>query len=161
MTALARAVATLGPVGALRPAPGTWGSLVALPLGWLAMQGGPFLFTALIAALVPVALWAVRTATRGAADHDPGEIVVDELLGQWVALLPVAWGAWAAGVPVADLWPGWVAAFLAFRLLDVWKPWVVGRIDARRDALGVVGDDLAAGAMAALVVVALAGAAHL
>ena len=161
MTELARAVATMGYVGLMRPAPGTWGSLAALPLAWLAMLGGPFLFTALTVALVPLALWSVRGATAGKADHDPGEVVIDEMLGQWIALLPVAWGAWAAGVPVGALWPGWIAAFVAFRLFDVWKPGPVARLDARADAWGVVGDDAVAGALAALVVVALAGAAHL
>lgn len=161
MSGVARAMATFGYVGLMRPAPGTWGSLAALPVGWLAMQGGPFLFTALTALLLPLGLWATRIVTAGRADHDPGEVVIDEVLGQWIALLPVAWGSWAAGAPVTALWPGWVVAFLAFRLFDISKPWLVGRLDARRDAWGVMLDDAVAGLFAALVVVALAGAAHL
>ena len=161
MSGLARAVATMGGVGYLRPAPGTWASLAALPLGWAAMQAGPVLFTALTAALLPLGVWAVRGATAGHPEHDPVEVVIDEVLGQWIALLPIAWGAWAAGVPEAALWPGWIAAFVAFRLFDVWKPWLVGRLDARADVWGVIGDDAVAGVMAGLVVVALAGAAHL
>lgn len=158
---LARAVATVGYVGFLRPAPGTWGSLAALPLGWIAMRGGPVVFTALAVLLVPLGLWAVRRMTAGKAVHDPEEIVIDEVLGQWIALLPVAWGSWAAGASVTALWPGWLVAFVAFRLFDVWKPGPVGWLDARTDAWGVMGDDMVAGAMAALVVVVAAGAAHL
>lgn len=154
-------VATLGPVGHLRPAPGTWGSLAALPLAWLAMQGGTVLFTVLTVALLPLGWWAVARATVGAADHDPSEIVVDEVLGQWIALLPVAWGAWSTGFSVERLWPGWIAAFLLFRLFDIWKPGPVGWMDRRTDAGGVMLDDAVAGGLAALGVVALAALAHL
>lgn len=161
MREFAWVVATMGYLGLMRPAPGTWASLAALPLGWLAMQGGPVLFTVLTALLVPLAWWSVRLVTAGQADHDPSEVVIDELLGQWIALLPIAWGSWAAGAPVGALWPGWVAAFLAFRLFDIWKPGPVGWLDARADVWGVVGDDALAGAMAAVAVMVLAGLAHL
>ncbi|WP_179380011.1 phosphatidylglycerophosphatase A family protein [Jannaschia marina] len=157
---IARAIATVGYVGCLRPAPGTWGSLAALPLGWLAMQGGPLLFTILALALLPLGWWATMQATAGTDDHDPGEIVIDEVLGQWIALLPIAWGAARAGVPVTALWPGWVAAFLLFRLFDIWKPGPVGWMDRRHDALGVMLDDAVAGLFAALGVAALAALAH-
>ena len=158
---IARAVATVGYVGLLRPAPGTWGSLAAMPLAWLAMQGGPLLFTALTLALVPLGYWSTERVTRGQADPDPGEIVIDEVLGMWVALLPIAWGAAQAGVPPGALWPGWLFAFALFRLFDVWKPGPVGMIDARNDVWGVVLDDAVAGFFAALGVIALAGVAHL
>ncbi|CUH40431.1 Phosphatidylglycerophosphatase A [Jannaschia seosinensis] len=161
MNRLAHAVATCGYVGLLRPGPGTWGSLAALPLGWVVMQGGPILFTALTVLLVPLAAWATREVTRGSDDHDPGEVVIDEVLGQWIALMPIAWGAAMAGAPVTALWPGWVAAFLLFRLFDIWKPGPVGAVDRRDDVWGVVLDDAVAGAMAAIGVVVLAGLAHL
>lgn len=157
---IARAVATVGGVGLMRPAPGTWGSAAALPLGWLAMLGGPVFFTGLTVAVSALGWWAIARATRGSADHDPSEIVVDELAGQWVALLPLAWGAARAGVPVEALWPGWLAAFVLFRLFDIWKPGPVGWADRRADPLGVMLDDVIAGALAALGVVALAALAH-
>ena len=73
---------------------------------------------------------------------DPSFVVIDEVAGQWIALLP-------AGLdPVL-----FVAGFLAFRLFDIWKPWPVSWAD--RDvpgALGVMLDDLIAGAYAAAVV---------
>jgi len=157
---IARAIATVGGVGLLRPAPGTWGSVAALPLGWAVMQAGPVVFTLVCLGLGPVAWWATREATRGGGDHDPSEIVIDEVLGQWIALLPLVWGAARAGVPVHALWPGWIAALLLFRLFDIWKPGPVGWADRRSDALGVVLDDAVAGALAAIGVMILAGAAH-
>ena len=158
---IARAIATVGYVGLLRPAPGTWGSLLALPLAWLAMQGGPLVFTVLTGVLLPLGYWATREATRGSDDHDPSEVVIDEVLGQWIALLPLAWGAASAGVAVERLWPGWLAAFVLFRLFDIWKPGPVGAMDRRQDAWGVMLDDAVAGGMAAICVLILAGLAHI
>ena len=92
--------------------------------------------------------------------HDPGWIVIDEVVGQWIALLPVAVGATMSGVSPARLWPGILAAFVLFRLFDIWKPWLVGHADRREDAFGVMLDDLWAGAFAACCVTALAALAH-
>lgn len=161
MSRVARIVATVGGVGNLKPAPGTWGSLAALPLAWILMQGGPLLFTLATVAVLPLGLWATRVVTAGGGDHDPSEVVIDEVLGQWIALLPLAWGAANAGVPVERLWPGWLAAFVLFRLFDIWKPGPVGWMDRRHDAAGVMLDDAVAGVFAALGVLILAGLAHL
>ncbi|WP_298431975.1 phosphatidylglycerophosphatase A [uncultured Jannaschia sp.] len=157
---IAKLVATVLYSGLLKPAPGTWGTLAALPLAWLAAQGGPLVFTALTALMVPLGYWATVEVTKGAADHDPGEVVIDELLGVWIALLPVVWGAARAGVEVERLWPGWIAAFVLFRLFDIWKPGPVGWMDRRSDAWGVMLDDAVAGVMAAVGVILLAGLAH-
>ena len=81
---------------------------------------------------------------------------MDEVAGQWVALLPVIIGAAHVGVPVLSLWPGWIVAFFGFRLFDILKPGPVGWADRRDDPLGVMLDDVIAGLLAA-VVVALAG----
>ena len=58
--------------------------------------------------------WA--TAQIAPNGEDPSEIVIDELVGQWIALLPVAFGAARADVSILALWPGWIAAFLLFQL---------------------------------------------
>jgi phosphatidylglycerophosphatase A len=92
--------------------------------------------------------------------HDPGWIVIDEVVGQWFALLPVAFGAARTGASFFDLWPGVLTAFVFFRLFDIWKPWLVGRADARDDATGVMLDDVWAGFFAALVVILFAVIAH-
>ena len=157
---IASLVATVGGVGHLRPAPGTWGSAAALPMAFLVMQAGAAAFTLACLAAIAVGLWATAAVTAGRPDHDPSEVVIDEVAGQWVALLPVAWGAQAAGAPVLALWPGWIAAFALFRLFDIWKPGPVGWADRKATATGVVLDDVIAGAMAAAGVCVLAALAH-
>ena len=147
--------------GYLKPAPGTWGSLAALPAAWAIYQiaGWPGLIAA-SAVLFWVGTGAVSREAAEAEDHDPGWIVIDEVVGQWIALLPVAFGAWNAAVSPLKLWPGILVAFVLFRLFDIWKPWLIGRADRRDDALGVMLDDVWAGVFAAIGVVALATLAH-
>ena len=152
---------SFGGAGLLTPAPGTWGSLAALVVAWpLHALGGPYALGAAAALLYAVGLEAVKAETAEAADHDPSWIVIDEVVGQWLALLPVSAGAAVAGVPVLALWPGILAAFAFFRLFDIWKPWLVGRADRRGDATGVMLDDVWAGIFAGIVVLALAALAH-
>ena len=158
---IAKLIGTVFGVGYIRPAPGTWGSLVALPWGWLlhVLGGFPLLVLAVVAGFAK-GWWATAKMTAGSDDHDPSEIVVDEVVGQWIALLPLSYAAWTRGLDMLVMWPGWIAAFLLFRLFDIWKPWLVGRADARGDALGVMLDDVIAGIFAALGVMVLAGLYH-
>lgn len=155
-------IATVGGVGHLRPAPGTWGSLAGLVLGWALAS-----ITGWIGLLIGTVIvfyigrWATDMVTRGTDNHDPSEVVVDEVAGQWVALLPVVIGASMSNSALLDLWPGWIAAFALFRLFDIKKPWIVGHYDRMDTPHGVMMDDICAGAMAAVGVVALAAAAHL
>ena len=161
MTA-ARLLATVGGVGLLRPAPGTWGSAAAIPPAWVlhGLGGFPLLLLATLA-VIPAGVWAVGRMTRGAADHDPSEAVIDEVAGMWIALWPLSAGLWLAGAePWVFPWPGWVGAFAAFRLLDIWKPGPVGWADRMSTPLGTVLDDVIAGAIAAVVIAALAALAH-
>lgn len=158
---LSHLIATVGYVGHLRPASGTWGSLVALPLAWaLHSIAGPLLLLVGIIAFYIMGLWATAQETRSSDDHDPSEIVVDELVGQWIAFLPVSIGAAHVGAELTALWPGWVAAFLLFRLFDIWKPGPIGWADRRGDATGVMLDDVIAGVVAAVGVVILAALSH-
>ncbi len=154
-------IATVGGVGLLRPAPGTWGSLAALPLAWvLHLLGGWLALALAIPLLYAAGLWATQRETAGKDNHDPSEIVVDEVVGQWIALLPVSIGASLTGASVLALWPGILVAFVGFRLFDILKPGPVGWADRRHDAHGVMLDDVVAGLLAAIVGVALAGLAH-
>jgi phosphatidylglycerophosphatase A len=161
MIRLAQLIATVCGIGYLRPAPGTWGSVVALPLGWLmhVIGGFPLLLLAIVAVFLK-GLWATRLMTRGSDDHDPSEIVIDEVAGQLIALVPLSYSAWSMQIDILRLWPGWIAAFLLFRLFDITKPWLVGWADRRGDPMGVMLDDLIAGLFAAIGVVMLAGLAH-
>lgn len=158
---MSRLIATFFGAGYLRPAPGTWGSLAALPVAWVIMQWAGFfglLFCSVI--LFFVGVWATIEETKGKDDHDPSEIVVDEVVGQWIALMPVAYGANMMNIDVLRLWPGWIAAFALFRLFDIWKPGPVGWADRRDDAVGVMLDDVIAGVLAAIGVIVLAGLYH-
>lgn len=157
-----RALATVFGTGLLRPAPGTWGSALAIGLG-LAIDR-VFGFPALLAATVLVTalgFWAVAGVLTGPGD-DPAEVVIDEVAGQWLTLLFPAAAFWSHGLADWALvaWPGWVAAFAFFRLFDIWKPWLVGRIDRRGGAAGVMGDDLMAGLFAGGAVMLSAGIYH-
>ncbi len=147
-------------VGLLRPAPGTWGSLAALPCAWLVHA--VFGFAGLFLATLAVAGLGLTVAQRltTPADPDPDTIVIDEVAGMWLALWPVSLGAAHAGVDPVRLWPGILTAFLAFRLFDIWKPGPVGWADRLRSPFGLILDDLLAGVLAAGVVVALALVAH-
>ncbi len=154
-------VSTFFLVGHLRPAPGTWGSLAALPVAWVIHAlGGAWAFLVATVVVIVLGWWAIRRDTEGKRDHDPSEIVIDEVAGQWVALMPVMIGAGYAGVPVLALWPGWVTAFVMFRVLDIWKPGPVGWADRRTDAWGVMLDDVIAGAIAAVIVILAAALSH-
>lgn len=150
---MSRIIATFLGSGNLRPAPGTWGSLAALPAAYvLHLIGGfPMLFIATFVVFF-AGWWATAEETRGKEDHDPSEIVIDEVAGQWIALWLVSFGAWHAGLDVLKLYPGIITAFLFFRLFDIWKPGPVGWADRRGDALGVMLDDVIAGVFAAVVV---------
>ena len=156
-----RFINTLAYIGLLRPAPGTWGSLAALGLAYvICLIGGPWLFLIKTIAVVLLGIWTIGQQIAGQPDQDPSEIVIDEVAGQWIALLPVVFGGWNAGVPLSALWPGWIAAFVLFRLFDIWKPGPVGWADRRGGAVGVMLDDLIAGVFAGLGVMLLAGLYH-
>lgn len=156
-----RLIATFFYAGLLRPAPGTWGSLAALPAAYLLLVLGGFwlLLAATVVAFV-LGYIATRELTADGEDEDPSWIVIDEVVGMWIALFPVGYGAMMMGVDFWRLWPGWVSGFVLFRLFDIWKPWLVGWADRRGDAMGVMLDDVIAGIFAALVSIALAGIAH-
>ncbi|MDB0037598.1 phosphatidylglycerophosphatase A [Ascidiaceihabitans sp.] len=158
---LATMIGTLMGVGYIRPAPGTWGSFVALPWAWLIhiIGGFPLLLIGTIAAFFK-GWWATSKMTEGSDDHDPSEIVIDELVGQWIALMPLSFASWNSDIPIHVMWPGWIAAFALFRLFDIWKPWIIGWADKRGDALGVMLDDVIAGVFAAIGVIVMAGVAH-
>ncbi|MEM7613439.1 MAG: phosphatidylglycerophosphatase A [Pseudomonadota bacterium] len=156
-----RAITSFGYVGLIPVAPGTFGSLAALPVGYLlhGIGGFPLLLIATVA-LFPLGVWATARFTAG-GDPDPSEVVVDEVVGQWIALWPLSAGLWFAGAdPWLFPWPGWVGAFVLFRLFDIWKPGPVGWADRKHSPIGVMLDDVIAGAMAAVLVTLAAAVSH-
>jgi phosphatidylglycerophosphatase A len=133
-------VATMGGVGRLKPAPGTWGSLVVLPAALLGPV--PALLLALLVTIV--GFYAVRAVLRDAPEQDPGWIVVDEAAGMLLAL---------AGLSVGTSIWGALIAFGLFRVFDIFKPWPISWADQQKGALGVMLDDIVAGALAALALI--------
>jgi phosphatidylglycerophosphatase A len=128
--------------GFLKPAPGTWGSLVALVLWWLLLAdlGLPLQLLVLAGTVVTGTWFTHRVGVRYGVHDDPA-IVVDEFAGLWLALLA------APATPAAAL-----SGFLLFRAFDIAKPWPVGWADRRvSGATGVMLDDLLAGGLAAVV----------
>lgn len=122
-------------IGLSPVAPGTCASLAALPLAWAirAKWGEAWLATA-TALLFVVGCWAAGLAAKASKSRDPGRVVVDEIAGQWAALVA------APLDPIA-----YVLAFLLFRLFDIWKPWPVGSADRHvAGGLGIMLDDLLA-----------------
>lgn len=157
-----RAITTVGGAGLLPKAPGTWGTLAALPLGYLLHGiGGPVLLGLGIIVMFFIGWWAVKVDTQGKTDHDPAEIVIDEVVGLWITLWPVSYGLTHAGAePWLFPWPGWVAAFVLFRIFDIFKPWPVSWADAMHSPLGVMLDDVVAGVLAGICVMILAALYH-
>lgn len=158
---LAQMIGTIMGVGYIRPAPGTWGSLVALPWAWLlhVIGGLPLLVLAIVVGFFK-GWWATAKMTTGQDDHDPSEIVVDEVIGQWIALLPLSYAAWSMEISILAMWPGWIAAFALFRFFDITKLGPVGWADRMNTPLGVMLDDVIAGLFAALGVLVLAALYH-
>ncbi len=158
---MSKLIATFFYVGHMRPAPGTWGSLAALPFAWIIITfTGIYGLIFACGAAYALGLWATKAETAGKANHDPSEIVIDEVVGMWIALLPIASIVTSRGLDALALWPGWITAFALFRLFDITKPWLVGWADKRDDATGVMLDDVIAGIFAALGVLLLGGFYH-
>jgi phosphatidylglycerophosphatase A len=127
---------------------------VALALGLVIARflGFPALAVA-FAAVTALGFWACARELSGRPGDDPSEIVIDEVAGQWLALMFPSAAFYSRGWDDWLPWPAWVGAFVMFRLFDIWKPWLVGRADARHDPAGVMLDDLWAGIFAGVCVI--------
>ncbi len=141
---LARLLATWFGCGLSPFAPGTAGSaaaiLIALALARYAAFR-PWEFPVVAAVAFLPAVWAAGTAAEAARIKDPGFVVIDEVIGQWIAL---------GGARTLN-WKSWLLAFLLFRLFDIWKPAPVRQLEALPGGLGINADDAMAGVYAALV----------
>jgi phosphatidylglycerophosphatase A len=141
---LANAISTWFGFGYAPKAPGTAGSAAAIGIALLIHRYAawrPAWYAVLALALTAPAMWAAGETARLAKQKDPHFVVVDEVAGQWLAL---------AGARVLN-WKAWLAAFVLFRLFDIWKPWPVRQLESLPGGIGIVADDLMAGLDAALV----------
>ncbi len=143
---LATTLATWFGCGFAPFAPGTFGSLGALVPAILLARAGwrPLHFVALGVAALPVAVWSAHQFAKRTGKKDPQQVVIDEVVGQWIAL--------GGAVTVKQIhWPIWIAAFALFRLMDIWKPAPVRQLERLPGGYGIVADDVMAGIYAALV----------
>jgi phosphatidylglycerophosphatase A len=136
-------------------APGTIGSIVAILIGyWIQVIGGfPLLMSSTI--MFFFAGWAFtdRYITQNKASHDPQEIVIDEVVGQWISYLPISFYIWKYELTIITLyWFSWVIVLILFRIFDIWKPWPVIWADRKNSSLGVMLDDVLAGIYVAIII---------
>ncbi len=131
--------------GLVPVAPGTAGTLGAIPLYLLAIRGGRAAVASTAIAVTLVGVWAASVVARELHKKDPQLVVVDEVAGLLVTMLPVA----------APSWRSVAIGFAVFRMLDVVKPWPVRRLENLPSGWGIVLDDVAAGVIGAVVMVGL------
>ncbi len=148
-------IATWFGSGLLPIAPGTWGSLAAVPFAYIiSIYTCPYALIGGTVTLFFIGIWAADKVEKHSQKKDPGLIVVDEVVGQWIALLPLPFlhtfldtnSFYIFSTPIA------VVAFLAFRIFDVWKPWPVNYADKHiPGGYGIMLDDVIAGMYALIV----------
>jgi len=125
-------------------APGTWGSLPGILLWYLVPQDLPVQIAVAVVTFL-AGIWICGESARRIGVHDHGGIVWDEIVGMYLTLLVV---------PVEPAWI--VAAFVAFRVMDIWKPWPIRDLDHRlHGGLGIMLDDVLAAVYAALILLFL------
>ncbi len=134
-------LATWFGAGLLPKAPGTWGSLAALPFAWgLYQLGGTVAVLAAAVVVGAIGYWAAERYMTHTGQADPGPVVIDEVVGQWLALAFVPAGVWA-----------YVFGFVLFRAADIGKPWPASWAERNLGGgRGVMADDVIAGLYAAL-----------
>jgi len=140
-------IATFFGVGYLKPGPGTWASMAAVLLwgaaAWWFHPSPPILLTMLLggtALAIGFGVPAATVAERESGRQDPGFVVIDEVAGQWIALLGCT-ADWAHGL----------IALVLFRLFDITKPFPIRRLERLPAGWGIVFDDVAAGLYALVV----------
>lgn len=126
--------ATCFGVGRMRPAPGTWGTLIAVPFAYGLALISPLASMGLIVALTFIAIYACQVYEKETNKHDHSEVVIDEFVGYLIAVM------W---LPLT--WQSFLFAFVVFRFLDISKPLFIGKIDRMvPGGFGTMADDLAA-----------------
>jgi phosphatidylglycerophosphatase A len=121
--------------GFLPRSPGSWASLLALPIAWTIVRLSGVTGLAVATGLAfSLGWWAAATVAKSSDTKDPAAIVIDEVAGQWLVLVPA---------PLDPL--AYALAFLLFRIFDIWKPWPVRWADREaKGGLGIMLDDLLA-----------------
>jgi len=126
-------LAMLGPAGLSPIAPATAGSALVTAIAWFTPVASLPVFLGCLALGTAVAVWVAGEAEKDLG-HDAGPIVIDEAVGQAIALLFCP-----------HRWTAFLAAFLLFRLFDIWKPLGARQAQALPGGFGIVADDMIAG----------------
>ena len=144
-------------IGFLRPAPGTWGSLAGISLAYLFVELTNLLIFCLFLFLtILIGFWATKKYLEHNPENpDPSEVVIDEVIGQWIAILPIGYAVQFIQINNDNYWIVWLWAFVSFRFFDIIKLGLVGWADNLGGAVGVILDDILAGIAAALTVLVL------
>ena len=139
-TQMVMSFATIGPVGRIRRAPGTWGSVAGLLYFTVFFAPQSVLGTIVFgAAGLYLAIAMCGEAEFRLGRRDPGEVVLDEFMA-----MPFCFIGWSTLRPVAPPWDIFLTGFALFRLFDILKPFGIRRLQDLPDGWGVVADDLAA-----------------
>jgi len=142
-------VATFFGAGFSPVAPGTVGSLAALPLAFALLHMDILIATLIVIGLYFLGLWSANHLEKVSGQHDAQMIVIDEVVGVCVSALLLGW--WLVGA--ADPYLLLLLSFFSFRLFDVVKPWPISWIDRTvGGGVGVMIDDLVAALMGAVAV---------
>ena len=141
-------------VGFLRPAPGTWGSIVGIILAYILLKTITFMtFCLLLLFVILIGFWGTKKYIGNNSEKsDPAEVVVDEVIGQWITVLPIGYMIQLPEFNFEGLWFVWIWAFISFRFFDIIKLGLVGWADNLGGALGVILDDILAGIAAGFTV---------
>ena len=154
---LIKLVPTCFYVGFLRPAPGTWGSLAGIILAYIFLELTNFSSFCFLLILIIVFgyLTTKKYLENNPEKSDPSEVVIDEVIGQWISILPLGYVLHFVQTDNENLWIVWIWAFFSFRFFDIIKMGLVSWADNLKGALGVILDDIFAGIAAALTVIVL------
>ncbi len=148
-------VATWFGSGLLPKAPGTWGSMAAFPFAYIiSIYTCPYALIFGIVALFFIGIWVSNKIEESAQKKDPGFIVVDEVVGQWIALAPLPFLYNLVDPDIFYIFSAPIAtvAFITFRIFDIWKPWPANYADKNfSGGFGIMFDDVIAGMYALII----------
>ena len=115
-----------------------------------------YIFFFILIITIPIGFWNIKNyIKKNSEKSDPSEVVIDEVIGQWIAVLPIGYLMKIDGFLIEVLWFIWLWAFISFRIFDIVKLGLIGWADNLNGALGVLLDDILAGIAAGITVAVL------
>ena len=134
---------TLFNLGFIKFMPGTFGSLISLPIGYIILKlFGFWIFILIIILLLAISYYAITEYLIAKKSKDPKEIIIDEFIGQFIAL-----------IFIPDTILGLLVSFLLFRFFDITKLYPINKAEKIPGAIGVLADDVVAGLMTACIII--------